>query len=284
LGVREEPCRPLIEPPALYVQRSWPDPLVTAEQLLAETAVLAQELCAHLAARGLGARRLSLSLYRADGSVAEARAGLSAPSWVPAHMTALLGDKLAALDAGFGVDMMVLAAVQAEKPSGQQGALAPRLQGGVRNEAGELIDRLANRLGAPRVTRLAARASHIPERAEAHVAALAKPQEMAWPLPRGPAPPSLLLAHPEPIRVVAEVPEGPPARFTWRRVEHRIVKAQGPQRVAPEWWDEIATKKSGTRDYYRVEDDGGAGYWVFREGLYGREEETPRWFMHGLFG
>ena len=107
---------------------------------------------------------------------------------------------------------------------------------------------------------------------------------LAWPLPAGPLPPPLLLASPEPIRVVAEVPEGPPASFVWRRVERRIVRAQGPQRVAPEWWDEIAAKKSGTRDYYRVEDDGGAGYWVFREGLYGRDEELPRWFLHGLFG
>ena len=75
------------------------------------------------------------------------------------------------------------------------------------------------------------------------------------PLPPGPARPSLLLEQPEPICVIAEVPEGPPARFTWRRVERRILKAQGPQRVAPEWWDEIAAKKSGTRDYYRIEDE-----------------------------
>ncbi|KAB2942500.1 MAG: DNA polymerase Y family protein [Hyphomicrobium sp.] len=282
LGVRAEPCQPLIEPPALYVQRCWPDPLISPERLEAETARLAQELCAHLAARGLGARRLCLSLYRADGSIAEARVGLSSPSWAPEHMTVLIGEKLSALDAGFGVDVMVLAAVQVEKPSGQQGALAPRLKGGARADAAQLVDRLANRLGATRITRLEPRSSHIPERAEAHVAALARAHEHSWPLPCGPARPPLLLAHPEPIGVVAEVPEGPPARFTWRRVEHRIVRAQGPQRVAPEWWDEIA--QSGTRDYYRIEDEGGAGYWVFREGLYGREEAAPRWFLHGLFG
>jgi protein ImuB len=283
LGVRAEPRRPLIEPPALFVQRSWPDPLISAEQLEAETAALAQELCAHLSARGLGARRLCLSLYRADGTVAEARAGLSSPSWAPEHMTALIGEKLAALDAGFGVDVMVLAAVQVEKPGAQQATLAPRLTG-ARADAAQLVDRLANRLGPARVRRLEPRASHIPERAEAQVAALARPQEVSWPPATGPARPSLLLEQPEPIRVVAEVPEGPPARFVWRRVERRIVKAQGPQRIAPEWWDEIATKKSGTRDYYRIEDEGGAGYWVFREGLYGRDEELPRWFLHGLFG
>jgi protein ImuB len=284
LGVRSEPRRPLAEPPALYVQRSWPDPLVSAEQLEAETASLARELCTHLSARGLGARRLCLSLYRADGTVAEVRAGLSAPSWVPEHMTALLGEKLSAIDAGFGIDVMVLAAVQAEKPGAQQGALAPRLQGGARTDVAQLVDRLANRLGAGRVRRIEPRASHIPERAEVHVAALARPHAASWPVASGPTRPSLLLDNPEPIRVVAEVPEGPPASFVWRRVERRIVRAQGPQRVAPEWWDEIAAKKSGTRDYYRVEDEGGAGYWVYREGLYGRDEELPRWFMHGLFG
>jgi protein ImuB len=283
LGVRAEPRRPLAEPPALYVQRSWPDPLISAEQLEAETAVLARELCTHLSARGLGARRLCLSLYRADGTVAEVRAGLSAPSWVPEHMTALLGEKLSAIDAGFGIDVMVLAAVQAEKPGAQQGALAPRLQG-ARTDAAQLVDRLANRLGPGRVRRIEPRASHIPERAEVHVAALARPHAASWPAASGPTRPSLLLDNPEPIRVVAEVPEGPPASFVWRRVERRIVRAQGPQRVAPEWWDEIAAKKTGTRDYYRVEDEGGAGYWVYREGIYGRDEELPRWFMHGLFG
>ncbi|MFA5898374.1 MAG: DNA polymerase Y family protein [Hyphomicrobium sp.] len=285
LGVRAEPCRPLVEPPALYVQRSWPEPLIASEQLEAETTLLAKELCTHLAARHLGARRIALSLYRADGSIAEARAGLSAPTWSPEHMAGLIIEKLAALDAGFGVDVMVLAAVQVEKLTAQQEALGARLQSTARTDAAQLVDRLTNRLGVTRVSRLVARGSHIPERAEVRVPALAAQQEDIWPPATGPTPPPLLLPSPEPIRVVAEVPEGPPARFTWRRVERRIVRAEGPKRLAPEWWDEIATKKSGTRDYYRVEDEGGAGYWVFREGLYGRgEEDMPRWFLHGLFG
>lgn len=288
LGVRAEPRRPLVEPPALYVQRAWPEPLISAEQLEAETSKLTEELCTQLAARGLGARRLCLSLYRADGSIAEVRAGLSAPSWAPEHMRALIVEKLAALDAGFGIDAMVLAAVQAEAPDAGQASLATRLQGAARADASELIDRLSNRLGAERIVRLEACASHLPERAETPRAALGarRPARTAWPpQPPGPARPALLLPQPEPIRVVAEVPEGPPASFVWRRVERRIVRAEGPQRIAPEWWDELAGRKSGTRDYYRIEDEGGAGYWVYREGLYGRGEEVlPRWFLHGLYG
>jgi protein ImuB len=75
LGVQAEPRRPLAEPPALYVQRSWPEPLIASAQIEAETAILAQELCTHLSTRGLGARRLCLTLYRTDGSLAEVRAG-----------------------------------------------------------------------------------------------------------------------------------------------------------------------------------------------------------------
>ena len=290
LGVRAEPCRPLIEPPALYVQRSWPDPLITSGQLEAETARLSEDLCAHLDARGLGARRLALSLYRSDGSLAEARAGLSVPSWSSEHITDLLIEKLAMLDVGFGVDVMVLSAVQVEKRCIVQEALAKRLNSDARADRAQLVDRLTNRLGQVRVSRLALRNSHIPERAEVRVPALGLSDERVsaeciWPPSAGPTPPPLLLPSPEPIRVVAEVPEGPPASFTWRRVERRILRAEGPQRIAPEWWDEIQSKKSGTRDYYRIEDEGGAGYWVYREGLYGRgEEEMPRWFLHGIYG
>ena len=129
--------------------------------------------------------------------------------------------------------------------------------------------------------------------------------------------PPFLLTQPEKITVIAEVPEGPPARFTWRRVLHCIVKAEGPERIAPEWWQSLrsvlsrrssvaaaderlaapypmeavhtiasANDQDRIRDYYILEDDSGVGYWVFRSGLYQRETEDgpPAWYMHGLFG
>ena len=297
LGLKAEPLPALIEPPALFVQRACPDPLVSAAGLEAETARLAEELCASLESRGLGARRIHLSLYRADGTVAEAHAGMSFPCRTPDHLMALLREKLQNLDAGFGIDILVLAAVEVERRDTPQGALGPRLSGAARGDPALLVDRLTNHLGALRVSRLEPRASHIPERAEARVPALRDraparrkdpPPDQVWPFASGalsgPPRPPLLLAAPEPIRVIAEVPEGPPARFTWRRVERRVVRAQGPQRIAPEWWREIGSRTTCTRDYYRLEDEGGAGYWVYREGLYGRDEDQPSWFLHGLFG
>ncbi|MHA1573252.1 MAG: Y-family DNA polymerase [Alphaproteobacteria bacterium] len=288
LGAKSEPCRPLAEPPALFVQRSWPDPLISAEALEAETAQLATELCAVLDARGLGARRICLSLYRADGTVADVSTGMSFPCREAEHLMALLKEKLGALNAGFGIDVLVLAAERVERKGAHQVALGPRLDSDTRTDPALLVDRLTNRLGRARVSRLNARASHIPERAEVRTPALSertrKKKEAVWPSRPTPPRPPFLLTSPEPIRVIAEIPEGPPARFTWRRVEHRVVRAQGPERLAPEWWREIEAEKSRTRDYYRIEDEGGAGYWVFREGFYDCDEAPPRWFVHGLFG
>ena len=58
-----------------------------------------------------------------------------------------------------------------------------------------------------------------------------------------------------------------------------MTRATGPERIAGEWWRDDAT----TRDYYRVEDQSGARFWLYREGLY-RDGAEPRWFLHGLFG
>jgi protein ImuB len=94
--------------------------------------------------------------------------------------------------------------------------------------------------------------------------------------------PVRLLPAPEPIEVLYAVPDGPPARFRWRRVPYRIRRHQGPERVAPEWWD--APAHARLRDYYKVEVAEGARYWVFREGILGDGRGgEPGWFLHGMF-
>ena len=96
--------------------------------------------------------------------------------------------------------------------------------------------------------------------------------------------PIRLFDPPEPIDVIADVPDGPPVRFRWRRVFHVVVKAEGPERIAPEWWRIAGDTMPQTRDYYRVENENGARFWVFRAGLYDRDATPPRWYMHGVFG
>jgi protein ImuB len=166
-----------------------------------------------------------------------------------------------------------------------------------------LIDRLINRLGARSVRRLLPKASHKPELAQSLRSALAGPS--FWPepaLPKPPRPP-LLFTRPEPLTVLAEIPEGPPARFTWRHVTRRVTNAEGPERIAPEWWRGLASRDGAAsfplppcgrasgkpsprpRDYYRIEDEDGHRYWVFREGLYQESAGgAPGWYLHGMFG
>ena len=94
--------------------------------------------------------------------------------------------------------------------------------------------------------------------------------------------PLRLYGRPEPIEAVAEVPDGPPVRFRWRRVLHQVAHAEGPERIAMEWWRD-ESGRALTRDYFRLESREGMRAWVYREGLYGRELAELRWFLHGLF-
>jgi protein ImuB len=94
--------------------------------------------------------------------------------------------------------------------------------------------------------------------------------------------PVKLLVRPEPIEAVSEVPDGPPVRFRWRHVLHEVAVAEGPERIAMEWWrDESGSAL--TRDYFRIESRAGVRLWVYREGFY-RGKARPSWFLHGLFG
>lgn len=143
-----------------------------------------------------------------------------------------------------------------------------------------LIDRLKQKLGARNVQRLSPVESHLPERAEVRLTATC--EAPAWASPDATRErPLVLLPQAEPAEVMALVPEGPPQRFRWRGVLHAITGAQGPERIAAEWWR--AAPDAPTRDYYLVEDEDGRRFWLYREGLYERETMTPRWFVHGLF-
>jgi protein ImuB len=94
--------------------------------------------------------------------------------------------------------------------------------------------------------------------------------------------PIRLFASPEPVEAIAaEIPEGAPASFRWRRVLHRVAASEGPERIAPEWWRGDGSEE--TRDYFRIEDEEGRRYWLYRQGLYGETPQGPRWFMHGIF-
>jgi protein ImuB len=291
LGNREEPRVPLLPLLDFAARLPLPEPIVTHDGVLACIERLARTLCDKLVRAEQGCRRLALWVARADGSSAVIEAGLSAPSREPAHLFRLFKERIEALDLGFGVDFMSLAALVTEALPPAQTDLT-EANGKARPET--LIDRLINRLGSRAVRRLVPRASHLPELAQGLKSAFAGPSPWPEPIWRKPQRPPLLFTTPEPLTVLAEIPEGPPARFTWRRVTHRVVKSEGPERIAPEWWRGLvrtaetvlpSAKTARPRDYYRIEDEDGHRYWVFREGLYQEAElGPPSWYLHGVFG
>jgi len=288
----------------LSVRKTFPEILISSAGLRSEVEHLLAELCRDLEASALGARRIRLLLTRVDGTIAQVLVGTRAACRTPAHLLRLMSDRLDAIDAGFGIDALVLEALRVERQSADQGEIEGAM-GHARESPALLLDRLTNRSSSIRVFGLTPHASHIPERAEMRgVPRLDNTAKShgshAGGNGLGPrSRPPLLLSPPEPIAVLAEVPEGAPARFTWRRMVHRVVRAEGPERLLPEWWRHIEMRASNEeksedgasglprpRDYYRIEVEGGGSFWVFRDGLYNDEADAgpPRWFLHGLFG
>ena len=298
LGRVEEPLVPIVAPPVYHSLHYLLEPIVTAEAIVARASRLMQNLVHVLTRDDVGARALRLCLYRVDGAVETVDIGLTAPTRSVAHVARLVDLKLEALaamaDCGFGFEAIGLAVVRAEPMPARQIELSPSLsspacggglgwgQGDTVERCAALIDALRQRLGPDRVRRFEAIASHLPERAETTTEINGETfpplkGEENWPEQTRPL---LVLPRAEPTEVTALVPDGPPRRFCWRGVTYDVAGAQGPERIGAEWRHRSAQP---TRDYYLVEDTGGRRFWLYREGLYGRETAAARWFVHGLF-
>ena len=254
---------------------------------------LIPDLVRQLQRRHLGARRLALIGFRVDGSVGVASVATAIPSREPKHLQRLLSDKAAALDPGFGFDAFALEASWAESLSSAQDSLVEEPSG--TGEVAKLVDRLTVKLGPDKVRRPRPRESHLPERASDWAPAVASLRGAKATKQSSDANldcfaslamtnrPQRMLDRPEAISVVYATPEGVPRRFVWRRAVHDIARVEGPERIAPEWWRERSTAR--LRDYYRVEDQAGRRFWIYREGLIGDGRGgLPEWYIHGLFG
>jgi protein ImuB len=310
LGRKPEPltAAPADPPPRALLKLE--EPATHAEAAPQALAALIPDLVRQLQQRHLGARQLSLTGYRVDGSIDTAAVATAIASREPAHLQRLLAEKAAALDPGFGFDAFALTAAWTEALDAAQDSLVEEPSG--ERELARLVDRLTVKLGTRAVRRPQPCESHLPERASKWVAAIQSspsllgegdrrrrwrgsgeaenPSTMQSSL-HGPPPrassgricPHHLLDRPEAIDVIYATPEGMPRRFVWRRAGHDIARAQGPERIAPEWWRQPSSAR--LRDYYRVEDATGRRFWIYREGLTGDGRGgPPAWFIHGLFG
>jgi protein ImuB len=278
LGRKPEPLTavPTARPPRALLKLEEPATHPEAPTQALER--LIPDLIQQLQRRHLGARRLELTGFRVDGSTVVASVATSIPSREPKHLQRLIADKAAALDPGFGFDAFALQADWVEDLASAQDSLIDDPSG--TREVARLIDRLSVKLGPDKVRRPQPFESHLPERASGWRPALDK----ADPVEASAAQrPQRLLDRPEAIAVVYATPEGMPRRFVWRRAVHDIVRVEGPERIAPEWWRQPSTAR--LRDYYRVEDQAGRRYWIYREGMIGDGRGgLPEWYVHGLFG
>lgn len=289
-GRVEESLNPLQPVTECRARLRFPEPLLLLDSLKQCVDETAKSLCEQLEPQGLGLRRVELNLYRIDGKLILLGIGTAAPARDPAHIARLLHEKLdrAEIDIGFGIDVVELRARETAPLGGRQAGLLHTGEPDP-DDLDQLTDRLVVRLGDEQVRRAGRRESHIPERAAgwrpgpalAGTALSVREADQAPAdfTPPDPDRPLLILARPEPAQAVAEIPDGPPRSFIWRRVRHLVHRAEGPERLAPEWWrDQLSAR---TRDYFRVETREGRRFWLYREGLFGLETRTPNWFVHG---
>ena len=279
LGRKAEPLTAaIVDPPPRALVRLQ-EPATHPEAASHALERLIPDLVRQLQERHLGARRLSLTGYRVDGSTAVASVATSIASRDPKHLKRLLADKAAAIDPEFGVDAFALQADWTEVLGAAQESLVEEPSG--ERELARLIDRLTVKLGPGRVRRPQAVESNLPERASGWAAAVSS--SLSRSDRKATHRPQRLLDRPEAIDVIYATPEGMPRRFVWRRAVHDIARAEGPERIAPEWWRLPSSAR--LRDYYRVEDNIGRRYWIYREGVIGDGRGgAPNWFIHGLFG
>jgi len=297
LGQGDAPISPRKPLPDYIVEQRFAEPVSTESVISATLSRLAETLVAAMEKQGKGARRLEASFFRTDGAVRTIMVDTGRPVTKREVIDRLFRERLDALndplDPGFGFDLIRLSASRTEIVVQQQRDLDANVHDN--DELAALIDRIAARIGGKRVVVHLPQDTHIPERAVQAVSAqhhLAAAAQAAWPAPveeEPPLRPLRLFEKPEPIKVpFATVPDGPPHHFTWRRAIHAVVRVEGPERIAMEWWRQNG--QALTRDYFRVEDEAGLRFWIYRDGLYGSElvteegEPAPsNWFVHGLF-
>lgn len=297
LGRVDEPITPRLPVPSFLAEQRFAEPVGREEDVLGTILHLAQELGRAMERHGKGARRLQVALFRTDGKVARIDIGTSEPLRDPLRIRRLFLDRLAVLgdeaDPGFGFDVIRLSVLSVESfDAVQTGLVQTGLAGGdPEREIAHLIDRLMARFGSERVQRLIPQDTHIPEFASLAVPAHRQhtqgtppgiAQDSLYQDSQIPARPVRLFERPEPIEATAQVPDGPPVQFRWRRVTHDVAQAEGPERIAMQWWRD---ENGGTlaRDYFRIETRQGARVWLYREGIYAAGQTPPRWFLHGIF-
>jgi protein ImuB len=319
-GRTEEFLDPVLPPPAYHERLPCLEPIVTRTGIEIALQQLLATLCTRLQKEGKGIRTTILKTYRVDGKIQEISVGTNRPSHSHPHLFKLFEENLGRIEPDLGIELFVLEAPKVEEVVQRQNSLwrespaklpspgNPNLTNPNLLDANpgnpnpgrpspgnpspgnpnlidptlddpnlaELLDRLTNKLGAHTLHRYLPAESHWPGRSCQPAISLDQLPASPWPMDR--PRPIHLFPQPEPITVAAPIPDYPPMHFRYQGRLYKVVRADGPERIEDEWW--LASDR--IRDYYTVEDEGGARYWIFRSGFYTGSGSSP-WFIHGIF-
>ncbi|MBZ6075128.1 DUF6504 family protein [Microvirga puerhi] len=272
-----EPINPIIPKDLPVVSTVFAEPIGHLDDLKRVVLHLCETLCKQLELRSEGVRRLDLMVRRIDQQGACLRFGTARATRAPVHLAKLFSERLETIDPGFGIEEIALLASKVEPLAEQQTETHGMTESDDSDfDMGELIDRLAVKVGGSNIYRISPVQSLVPERMVRKIPALAPPTGADWPqsLPH----PTRLLDPPEEVVAMALLPDHPPAFFVWRKIRHKVIKADGPERITMEWWN--GNQGSIIRDYYRIEAEHGSRFWIFRDAP---ASEGGRWWLHGLF-
>lgn len=275
LGYEEESIVPVC-PVAIYQERlPCLEPIVTATGIEIALTRLLHDLCKRLQQEEKGIRTAIFQCYRIDGKTEKIHIGTNRPSCNSKHLFKLFELKINSIEPALGIELFILEAEKVEELSAVQEALWKNT--GLDNMAlAELLDRIDGKTGTGHIHRYVPDEHYWPERSYKLAANINEPLTTPWRLDR--PRPMRLLSNPERIEVTAPIPDYPPMNFRYKGNLHKIVKADGPERIEQEWW----LQEGQHRDYYAVEDEEGHRYWLFRSGHYDLSK-SYQWFIHGFF-
>jgi protein ImuB len=274
-GREQEFLQPL-HPVEQYQERlPCPEPIATATGIGIALQRLLERLTTRLQKEGKGLREAFFKAYRLDGKLEQIRIATNRPSHSVAHLYKLFELRIPTIEPDLGIELFLLEATKLEDLSPLQEQLWAGDQGLEDRAVVELLDRLSGRFGAASLRRYLPDEHHWPERSIKTAQGLNERPAIPWRTDR--PRPTILLRQPVPVQVTAPVPDYPPLLFRYQGKVHHIKKADGPERIEREWWLE----EGPHRDYYCVEDQDGARYWLFRSGHY--TEASAQWFLHGFF-
>lgn len=274
LGYINEHLQPVCLPAEYAERMHFLDPIVTRAGIELTLQQLLQKMCARLTGAGLGLRSASLKGYRIDGKLQSIGISTTRPSADANHLFKLFELKIETIAPGLGIELFVLEAEQTEVHFATQQKFFETKSRISSNSIAQLLDRLANKIGEQNIHRYLPDEHYWPERSYKPATSVLEEPATAWPnhAPR----PLRILPQPELINVTAPIPDYPPMNFRHRGVLHKIIKADGPERIEQEWW----MQEGLHRDYYYVEDEQGCRYWLYRSGHYDAERPV-QWYLHG---